>query len=65
MNKTFALICYHLGAWGFLGFLVTIILGIIAFYTNLSQNIFYGILIGFAAISVSITANCVYRECKK
>lgn len=59
------LICYNLGLWGILGFFATLFLGFLSCYANLSENIFYGFLITFAVIGLSVSAFCVSRGCKK
>ncbi len=65
MKKVFVLICYNLGLWGILGFFATLILGFLACCANLSENVFYGLLIGFAVIGISASLVCVSRGCKK
>ncbi|MCY1720612.1 hypothetical protein OU798_09680 [Prolixibacteraceae bacterium Z1-6] len=65
MKKTIVLICYHLGLWGFLGFLVTLILGFLACCANLPASVFYIFLAIFAVVGVTATTICVSRGCKK
>jgi len=65
MNKVFILICYHLGLWGILGFLITLILGFLSCCANLSQNIFLSSLVAFALIGLIATSVCVSKGCKK
>ena len=65
MNKVFILICYHLGFWGILGFLATLIFGFIACCTNLSQNNFFASLIIFAALGLIASTVCVARGCMR
>lgn len=65
MNKAFALICYHLGLWGILGFLSTLLLGFLACCLNLSQNLFFAFLGIFSLVAISATIICVSRGCKK
>lgn len=65
MKKALALICYHLGVWGLLGFFATLIFGFIACCANLSENLFYTSLIIFAIIGFTATIICVTKGCKK
>lgn len=65
MKKAFVLICYNLGLWGVLGFFATLLLGFISCCANLSANMFYGLLILFAAVGITATSICVTRGCKK
>jgi len=65
MKKLFALVCYHLGLWGLLGFFATLIFGFLTCCANLPQNVFYISLIIFAALGISATSICVFRGCKK
>ncbi len=65
MEKTLLLICYNLSLWGILGFFATIVLGFLTCCAGLSQNIFFGALIIFAIVGITMTAVCVSRGCKK
>ena len=65
MKKLLVLICYNLGLWGILGFFVTLFLGFLSCCANLSENIFYGSLIVFAALGIIASTVCVSRGCKK
>jgi len=65
MKKILAIICYHLGLWGILGFFATLILGFISCCANLSHFFFYGALILFATVGITATTICVSRKCKK
>lgn len=65
MKKALLLICYNLGLWGILGFFATLIFGFLACCANLSQNIFFGLLIAFALVGITVTTTCVVRGCKK
>lgn len=65
MKRAFVLICYHLGLWGILGFFATLFLGFLSCCANLPQNIFYGVLVAFAILGITVTAICVSRGCKR
>ncbi len=65
MKKVLVLTCYHLGLWGILGFFATLVLGFIAYRTNLSETIFYLSLGIFAAIGIGVTTYCISRNCTK
>ena len=65
MKKILVLICYNLGLWGILGFFATLFLGFLSCCANLSENVFYGFLIGFAVLGIAATTICVSRGCKK
>ena len=65
MNKAFALICYHLGLWGILGFLTTLLLGFLACCMNLPENLFFTALGIFSIVAITTTTVCVMRRCKK
>ncbi len=65
MKKVFVLICYHLGLWGFVGFVITLIIGFIACCANLSVTTFYVLLVAFATIAITVTTYCIIRKCKK
>ena len=65
MKKVFALICYHLGLWGIIGFFATLLLGFLSCWTGLSKNVFYIGLMFVAAAGISITSICVSRSCSK
>ncbi|MEN8116408.1 MAG: hypothetical protein ABFS16_05485 [Bacteroidota bacterium] len=65
MKRAFALICCHLGLWGFLGFLVTLLFGFLACCAKVSTNVFYISLAVFAVIGITATTICVSRGCKK
>ncbi|MCG6188221.1 hypothetical protein [Maribellus maritimus] len=65
MKKELFLIGYNLGIWGILGFLATLLFGFLTCCANLPSKYFYGSLIAFAIMGISITTVCVTRGCKK
>ena len=65
MKKVLILMCYHLGLWGFMGFLVTLLFGFFACCTNMSSVTFYILLVLFAIIGITTTAYCIIKKCKK
>jgi hypothetical protein len=65
MRRAFYLICYHLGLWGLLGFIFTLILGFLACCMNLPENLFFTFLGIFALTGITATTICVSRGCKK
>ncbi|HKJ77991.1 MAG TPA: hypothetical protein VKA10_00595 [Prolixibacteraceae bacterium] len=64
MPKVFALISYHLGIWGFLGFFATLIIGFIACCTNISEAVYYILLAIFAAVGIAVSVVCTTRKCR-
>jgi hypothetical protein len=65
MQKLLALICFHLGFWGILGFFITLIAGFLTCCAGLSQTVFWSILGIFAFVGLSATCVCVGNGCKK
>lgn len=64
-EKVIYLLCFYLGLWGILGFLVTIVFGFVTCYMNLDPVVFYGLLGLFAATGIISTVVCVSRKCHK
>jgi hypothetical protein len=65
MKKIFVLSCFYLGLWGILGFFATILLGFLSCCAGISQELYFGALIAFALLAVSMTCRSVSKECKK
>ncbi len=65
MNKILFLTCFHLGICGFLGFLVTLLFGFLAYNVGFSINLFYIALIVFAAVAVTISVVCIVQCSRK
>lgn len=64
MQRIVTLICYHLGLWGLLGFLATLVIGFIACCAGVSKPVFYILLGIFAIIGIACSARCILRNCK-
>jgi hypothetical protein len=65
MKKILVLVCYHLGLWGFLGFVITLLIGFIVCCANLSSEFFYTALVIFAVIAALAITYCIMRKCSK
>jgi hypothetical protein len=65
MQKFLVLMCYHLGIWGFLGFIATLAIGFIACCTNISKPVYFILLGSFAAVGITASIICAARRCKE
>ena len=64
MKKFLVLMCYHLGIWGFLGFLATLIIGFVACCANITKPVYFIILGSFAVIGITTSLICTSRRCR-
>ncbi|WP_163710122.1 hypothetical protein [Mangrovibacterium lignilyticum] len=65
MNKLFTLTCFYGGAWGVLGFLVTIALGFVFCCAGWSQTLYISLLALFSLVGIVMTWKSVSKCCEK
>lgn len=65
MKKVPVLICFYLGIWGILGFIVTLFLGFLSCCANVSEPAFFVLLGIFALAGLIASIVCTLKSCSK
>ena len=60
IKKAAVLSCFYLGIWGFIGFIITLLLGFFSCCLDLAPIVFYGALILYAIGAIAFTLYLVW-----